>query len=512
MKKIFLLLVLFSFHARAQFTNIIIDDGSTATFMFPSEPTIAVNPKNPDQLVAGANIARVYHSADGGITWIYDTLNSSLGVYGDPCTVVDTFGNFFYTHLASSGTQVICQRSADAGNSWSNGTLPAFIPGVWADKEWACVDWSNSIWRNSIYLTWTELADSLRILFSKSIDTGQTWSMPVTISSGTVNLNPWPDGNIGAVPATGPNGEVYVAWSARSIRFNKSTDAGATWLADPLYVDSIIPGWRYDSISGVSREQAFPSLACDISGGMYNGNIYISWADQRNGTSNTDVFMSTSGDGGNTWNTMRVNTDLTTSHQFMPWLCVDQSTGYIYVVYYDRSNYADQTTDVYLSWSTNGGGSFSSAKITALSFFPPDMHGDYIGIAASNNMIHPVWMQENTSVHSIWTAYIDYAQLDSITAVPVLASTGYVLKQNYPNPFSGKTFFDFFIPIPGKVTLVLYDVMGNTIEKYLDNEPGNAGWHHREIDAEEINLSTGVYSLKLQAGNFTAIRKMIVAR
>jgi len=352
----------------------------------------------------------------------------------------------------------------------------------------------------------------MRILFSKSTDTGQTWSAPIRISSGTGNQSPWPDGNIGAIPAVGPNGEVYVCWSARSIRINKSTDAGNTWLPDPIYVDTILPGWRYDSIVGVNREQAFPALACDISGGIYNGNIYICWADQRNGLSNTDVFMSSSSDGGITWNTIRVNNDLTTSHQFMPWLCIDQSTGFIYVVYYDRSNYADQTTDVYLSWSTNGGTSFSSTKITALSFFPPNMHGDYIGIAACNNVIHPIWSQQDNSVHSIWTAYIDYAQLDSITAVPELATSEYILKQNYPNPFSEKTYADFFIPKNGTVSLCLYDVVGNLVIRILDHKLSNAGWHHIEIDARELNLSSGIFYLRMEAGNFTETMKMIVAK
>src|SRR5688572_2645781 len=174
MKNILQLLLLFSFPVHAQFINIAVDNGATATFMFPSEPTIAVNPLNPSQLVAGANINRVYYSSDAGFSWVYDTLESTYGVYNDPCIVVDTAGNFYYTHLSASGTQVICQKSADGGITWSNGTMPAFTPGIWADKEWASVDWSGSPWRNSIYLTWTELADSLRILFSKSTDAGQT--------------------------------------------------------------------------------------------------------------------------------------------------------------------------------------------------------------------------------------------------------------------------------------------------------------------------------------------------
>jgi hypothetical protein len=195
----------------------------------------------------------------------------------------------------------------------------------------------------------------------------------------------------------------------------------------------------------------------------------------------------------------------------MPWMCVDQSTGFIYVVYYDRSNYVDQTTDVYLSWSVNGGQSFNSAKVTALPFFPPNMYGDYIGITAFNNVIHPIWAQENNGVNSIWTASINYAQLDSVTGIPAPASSDYILNQNYPNPFSGKTFTDFYIPGTENASFGLYDAIGNRIAILLDEKSLSAGWHHVEIDASAMKLSTGIYYLKLQAGNFSAVRKMIVA-
>jgi hypothetical protein len=55
----------------------------------PEEVTIAINPANPRQLAAGANINFYYDSTDGGLTWTEGRLTSSLGVWGDPCVVFD---------------------------------------------------------------------------------------------------------------------------------------------------------------------------------------------------------------------------------------------------------------------------------------------------------------------------------------------------------------------------------------------------------------------------------------
>jgi len=55
----------------------------------PEEVTIAINPTNPQNLVAGANISYFYYSTDGGQTWAEGRLSSSLGVWGDPSVIFD---------------------------------------------------------------------------------------------------------------------------------------------------------------------------------------------------------------------------------------------------------------------------------------------------------------------------------------------------------------------------------------------------------------------------------------
>jgi hypothetical protein len=85
---LFLIISMFGiFTINAQHTNILIDD--VGSFMPPEEPTIIINPKNTDELVAGSNIDNYYYSVDDGQSWSKGILSSTYGVWGDPCVIVD---------------------------------------------------------------------------------------------------------------------------------------------------------------------------------------------------------------------------------------------------------------------------------------------------------------------------------------------------------------------------------------------------------------------------------------
>jgi len=88
-----------------------------------------------------------------------------------------------------------------------------------------------------------------------------------------------------------------------------------------------------------------------------------------------------------------------------------------------------------------------------------------------------------------------------------------VLHQNYPNPFNPVTKISFAIPVVtanfAVTTLKIYDVLGREIKK-LVNEYKQPGTYEIEFDASF--LSSGVYFYKLQSGNFSAIRKMVLIK
>ncbi|MBI2419777.1 MAG: T9SS type A sorting domain-containing protein [Ignavibacteriales bacterium] len=166
-----------------------------------------------------------------------------------------------------------------------------------------------------------------------------------------------------------------------------------------------------------------PITACDTSRSLYRGNIYIVWGDQRNGTSNTDVFFIKSTDNGTTWSGFKkVNDDNTDRHQFFPWMTIDQSTGFIYVVFYDRRGTTGSATDVYVACSRDGGTTFENIKVSQSSFTPSSgvFFGDYTNIAAVDRKIRPIWMRMDNSSLSVWTALM--TDTVAVSGAPVLVS------------------------------------------------------------------------------------------
>jgi photosystem II stability/assembly factor-like uncharacterized protein len=85
----------------------------------------------------------------------------------------------------------------------------------------------------------------------------------------------------------------------------------------------------------------------------------------------------------------------------------------------------------------------------------------------------------------------------------------YKLEQNYPNPFNPVTNISFAIPKAGFVRLTVNDLLGRE-SSVLVNEYKNAGNYSVKFDAS--NLPSGVYFYKLEAGGFTAVKKMMVLK
>ncbi|HHH53030.1 MAG TPA: exo-alpha-sialidase, partial [Bacteroidetes bacterium] len=400
MHKTLLLSILLGFifinSANAQHKNILIDNNGT-----PNEPSIIINYKNPAQVLAASNINNYYVSTDTGKIWVEDKLSSQYGVWGDPALTVDTNGYFYFFHLSTAEhwiDRIVSQRSEDGGLSWTQDTYMGYFKDKDQDKEWPVVDPAT----NNIYVTWTQFDsygskdsnDSTHILFSKSTDAGLTWSDAKRIDQFGGDCVDSDNTVEGAVPAIGPEGQLYVAWAGpKGLVFDRSYDQGETWMDTDIIINDIPGGWDFD-IEGISRCNGLPVTVCDLSDGPYRGNIYINWTDQRNGENDTDVWVVKSEDEGNTWSDpIRVNDDLPGRQQFFTWMTVDQKTGYLYFVFYDRRNYDDQNTDVYMAVSRDGGESFENFKISESPFDPNKnvFFGDYTNISAYDNIVRPIW-------------------------------------------------------------------------------------------------------------------------
>jgi hypothetical protein len=87
--------------------------------------------------------------------------------------------------------------------------------------------------------------------------------------------------------------------------------------------------------------------------------------------------------------------------------------------------------------------------------------------------------------------------------------TKFNLAQNYPNPFNPSTKIEYEIKETGNVNLKVFNVLGQVVAMLVAGKQ-EAGKHQVTFDAK--NLSSGIYFYRLNAGEFTSIKKMIMLK
>ena len=393
----------------------------------PAEVSIAINPKNPDNMIAASfqtghpprPRAGSYHyvTFDGGKTWTtVPTPDPTNLVQGDDVVAFSQDGIAYHAHLSFDGIRLarpvraesgmIVNVSKDGGNTWTEGTpainhINSVIP--FEDKPGLIVDNApGSRWNGNVYMAWTRFdvygssnpEDHSQIYFTRSVDHGQTFSMPFRISDTGGDCVDSDNTVEGAVPAVGPNGEVYVVWAGPlGLVFDKSLDGGLTFGKDKVISD-FPGGWDF-AAEGLDRANGMPVTGVDLSDGPNKGTLYVNWIDARNG--DPDVFVMSSRDGGNTWSTpVRVNDDPLKNGkvQFFTWMAVDPADGSINIVFYDRRDTTGTQTRLTLARSVDGGRTFVNYKIDQQPFAANSrtFFGDYSSISAYEGRVVPAFM------------------------------------------------------------------------------------------------------------------------
>jgi Secretion system C-terminal sorting domain len=85
----------------------------------------------------------------------------------------------------------------------------------------------------------------------------------------------------------------------------------------------------------------------------------------------------------------------------------------------------------------------------------------------------------------------------------------FVLSQNYPNPFNPSTQIQFSVPKAGYVTLKVYDMLGREVSTLVNGELGPSSY---SITWNAANVASGVYLYKLDAGNYSMTKKMVLMK
>ena len=384
---------------------------------FFTEPSIAVNPEKPEQVVAAfQDNAHIAYSADAGRHWQLATgiEPPNYRVSGDVSVTFDNQGRAFICYMAfnklgtfnywghnSSRNGIYVRRSLDGGATWETQDVAAIeqpdestVP--WEDKPYIVADTGRGPYAGNLYLGWTRwtLTDS-ELLFVRSTDHGKTWSKPIEID----NARGLPRDDNGAIEgftgAVGPDGALYAVWTdGNHVVFTNSLDGGRTFSRTRNIIDTAPTMFTLEAIA---RANGFAEIAIDPRGGPKGGRLYVTWSDYRNG--DVDVFCATSADDGKTWSpTVRVNDDLMHDgrDQFFPWMAVDPADGAAYVLFYDRrGDPKNQQQIVVLARSTDGGRTFQNYAWTDQPFDAQGVFiGDYTGLTALHGRVYGVWTEK----------------------------------------------------------------------------------------------------------------------
>jgi hypothetical protein len=426
---IFSFTFLSSVSVSAQFKNSKLDQQTEGDYV--CEPSIAINPRDPSNIVAASVLNNIYVTHDAGATWNKKKVESTFGVYGDPALIADSKGDFYFFHLSDPTfgnggydseklDRIVVQQSGDGGETWSPGESIGANHPKDQDKQWPALDA-----KNNLYVTWTQFdkyGDTdpnchSNIMLSTSRN-GKKWSDPIQISQTPGNCMDDDNTAEGALPAITFDGKIFVVWANQNkIFMDRSFDGGSMWLTNDIAIAEQPGGWDL-KIPGHDRCNGMPVLMTDRSKTRYRGSLYVVWADQRNGENDTDIWFTRSSNYGDNWSSpLKVNNDGAGKHQYLPWMTIDQITGAIYIVYYDRRAYSDNQTDVYLAYSFDGGLSFTNVKISEAPFSPTDKNffGDYTNIAAHNGIIAPIWTRMDEGKTSVWTTII---KQEALAAIP----------------------------------------------------------------------------------------------
>jgi len=402
-----------------------------------SENSIFVNPADNEFLLNSNNStswngssagtlygANSFMLDDAGLNWYGSEQGAGGSNSGDPTTAINLDGSRMYVNfISNSGGQGIAY-STNNGANWSY-VSAAPNPGSMADKNHMWIDNSPvSPHEGNLYVAWTAFGGSNNenIEIVKSTDGGVNWSpTPINISS-AVNAGSHDQGvNL----QTGPDGEIYACWSVydswpsdeTAIGFAKSTDGGVTFEPASRIISNI-RGIRTSETSKTMRVNSFPVMAADISGGQFNGNMYIVWSNIGvpgiNTGNDIDVYIVRSENQGATWSTpVKVNQDPSGEgkEHYFPWITCDPETGILSVIFYDDRNVSSHQCEVYCANSFDAGETWEDFKVSDVSFTPAPINGlasnymgDYLGISARGGYAYPVWTDNRTGQFMTWVS------------------------------------------------------------------------------------------------------------
>jgi len=336
-------------------------------------------------------------------------------------------------------------------------------------------------------------------------------------------------------------------WACSADQILNTTDGGSTWNAQSFPPSGYISAFQFINLNEgwVLSHNANISYANKTTNGGINWNVKVQsqaeyfetlfFLDENTGWipfGGTGGVLKTT-DGGNSW--MQYSANLSGSP--MKIMFVDSITGWI--SHNTLGSYEiSKSTDGGVTWFTQIAESFkfihsinfpNSAIGYAVGwemFIPPNPDEEFIikttdggtnwieqyrddGVLNSVNFVNDTlgWTVGNGG--KILTT--DNGGVTSVEEKNSIILDNFTLYQNYPNPFNPSTTIKFTISDLRFTTLKVYDVLGNEVATLVNGEKP-AGEYNVEFRIDNLELSSGIYFYRLQAGEYSNTKKMILLK
>ncbi|MEZ4848243.1 MAG: T9SS type A sorting domain-containing protein [Bacteroidia bacterium] len=503
----------------------------------------------------------LYNTSNFGQNWTESTFRGEIpgnnvpAGGGDPVVVYESNGKVHFVWLLltfNAGTQqgeigIYHASSSDNGFIWNKPSYPVysgqlgvdpntnqvFAVDRYVDKPWLAVDRSSGTSKDALYIAFYSLdlqpdtVPTIQVL-RKTKNAGTFSSSPVQVNSQTyqdlqfASIDVGPDGVVHVAFWGSQNGEDYALYHA------KSENSGASFLPETPIAGIAFPqpdstgGFPPSNLPGVKRLYPCPQLKVDKTDGPRSGNLYLAWTAY--GVSSQvsqgyDIYFSRSTDGGDSWsNPVIVNDDNNPdTHQFFPSLDVSPK-GLLVLTWYDRRNDPQNIqTEYFMTWSVDGGLTFSDQF--AVSDQASDFGkigdnnegfgvGEYTQVVTTAHQAIPFWAdgRENNGRVRVYTGFVP------LTEEPVVGirewqtiNPDFSLEMIYPNPAKEKMHIAWSQKRKMMIGGGVFDFWGKEMIHFAEKEflPGN---HRMEIRVS--GLSAGIYLLKVLADGEIFVQRL----
>ena len=449
--------------------------------------------------------------------------------------------NCLYTGTESGWywRRLLHATSPDQNNSWSN---PATEAAQTTGSIYIMHPVYAKVTDEQVWIVYSQDEPSLNgvgIRFVKSIDGGVSFGNPVVVDDGS------PAGLYNMDPTAISAGEaVCAAWyeyETGEVRFNRSLDAGATWLADDVHVADTFPGvihsqvaldydptagilylaWAtiYDQILVVSTDDfgdtfstpvvandfaayyiSSPSLSCGAS-----GTIHVVWDDFRNNT-DLDIYYARSDDFGATWTrpSVKINDNIIPGNQYEPHL--DRGPdGVLHAAFIqnipfdiDLNLYYTRSLDDGLTWEAP-----NSRVNDIIDEVQADVPRTADVLGAPAGRAYVAWRDNRGPTTVYCASNMVVTAVGDETVVP----SGLEISVQ-PNPASSSVSIRFGAALAEEALIQIFDVRGRKVAEARSNDSWR--WDLRDLQSRPV--AQGLYLVRVESGRYRAVESVLIQR